>query len=106
MKFAIIGAHKETGNDVNVVLVATSKHEAELAATHQGILVSSIKLLMEEKDTSALSMDDDGPAVVEQGEGDSEAFWKQAAGGSAKKEANGHGTIVLGANSPSDSTHV
>ena len=72
---------------------------AEMAATHQGILVSGIKLLMDEKDTSALSMDDDGPMVKEEGEGDSAGFWKQAGGG-AQKANDGHGTIVLGANSP------
>ena len=103
MKFSVLGANKETGDDVSVVLVATSRHEAEQAAIHQGILVSAIKILPEEKDTGAISLIEDEPAAGEvgdvKGEGD-KGFW--AVG--KKKEA--HGTITLGANSPSDTTHT
>ncbi|MCL2646420.1 MAG: hypothetical protein FWD61_05355 [Phycisphaerales bacterium] len=98
MKYSVTGANKETGEDVQIVLTATSRHEAEQAAVRQGIMVAEIKLLMEEKDTSALSMDDDGPGE-DGGEGDT-GYWKEA----KSKEGGGkesHGTITMSANSPS-----
>jgi len=91
MKYAITGANKETGEDLQVILTATSRYEAEQAATKQGILITEIKLLQEEKDTSALSMDDDGPGV--EGEtGDTGGYWKEAA---AKGEGSGQATIAM-----------
>jgi hypothetical protein len=100
MKFSVSGANKVTGEDVTVVLVATSRNNAEVAATHQGIMVSSVKLLMEEKDTAAISMDDEPTDTI--GEAEKGGFWAAA----GAKKAEGHGTITLGANSPSDSTHT
>jgi len=91
MKYSITGANKETGDDVQVIITATSRYEAEQAATKQGILITEIKLLQEEKDTSALSMDDDGPS--EEGEaGDTGGYWKEAA---AKGEGGGGATIAM-----------
>jgi len=92
MRFSITGANKETGEDVQVELTATSRYEAEQAAKRQGIMVSEIKLLQEEKDTSALSMDDDGPGVDGE-EGDTGGgYWKEAA---AKGGGSGQATIAM-----------
>ena len=93
MKYSITGANKETGDDVQIEITATSRYEAEQAATKQGIMVSEIKLLQEEKDTSALSMDDDGPGVdAEEGDA-SGGYWKEAA--LKAKEGGGQATIAM-----------
>ena len=60
MRFSVVGADKETGDDVDVVLIAASREVAELEACKKGILVAAIKELPEEKDVIELVMDD-GP---------------------------------------------
>lgn len=45
MRYTVIGADKETGNDIEAVLVANTHEEAELIAIGRGILVASIEPL-------------------------------------------------------------
>src|SRR6185437_3110054 len=57
MRFSVVGADKETGDDVDVVLVASTREVAEVEAGKKGILVSAIKPLEEEKDVIDLVTD-------------------------------------------------
>jgi hypothetical protein len=97
MKFSVVGADKETGDDVDVILTASSREVAELEACKKGILVSAIKELPEEKDAIELVSDD---AVPDDG------GWQIGKGPTATKEKHAHGFITLSANSPSESGYT
>ncbi len=94
MRFKVVGADKETGDDVDVMVHAASQLEAEELALKRGIMVSTIKEVSEEAETISLIEDEPAPAH---------------AGGSAS--GNGHpperkaGIITVSANSPSETGH-
>lgn len=84
MKFAVVGANKESGEDVKVTLDAASQADAEQLAAIRGILVESISVIPT-AEPEAISLVDETP-----GEGASEAP---------------HATLVIPASSPSDMQH-
>jgi hypothetical protein len=93
MKYQVVGANAESGDDVNVTLEALSRHEVEQMAHDRGILVSSITLLPPPaKDESAIGLVDDEPPSAVGGNGHA-----------ANERA--HGVITVNANSPSDTAH-
>jgi hypothetical protein len=104
MRFQVVGADKESGDDVDVILVAKNREGAEADACKRGILVSAITELPEEKvakvDKDAIELVTDADA------GTDDAVWAIGASGvhTAKvaKERSSHGTITLSANSPSE----
>jgi hypothetical protein len=102
MRFSVIGADKDTGDDVDVVLNASSREVAEADALKKGILVSTIKELPEEKDTIEL-VSDEGPEKDDGG-------WQVGKGPSTAtapaKEKHANGFITLSANSPSESAYT
>jgi hypothetical protein len=59
MRYNITGADKESGNDVNVVVNAITRIEAEHIAHTRGILVSAITALDKEPDDGPLTLDGD-----------------------------------------------
>ena len=91
MRFKITGANAESGDDVDVVLEAPSKTDAEKLAHDKGIMVASIAPVIGHvvhADAEAISLVDDDPP---------------ANGSAAAPHA--HGVITTSANSPSDSGH-
>jgi hypothetical protein len=100
MRFSVVGADKETGDDVDVVLIAASREVAEADACKKGILVSAIRELPEEKGTIEL-VTDDGP------ESD-DGTWQVGRGPKAAvpKKEHAHGVITLSANSPSEMAYT
>ena len=59
MKFVISGANKETGEDVQLTVMAADTRQAEAIAREKGIMVSAIKQQVMEHDFSPIAMDDD-----------------------------------------------
>ena len=59
MRYTITGADKESGDDVNVVVNAITRIEAEHIAHTRGILVAAITPLDKEPDEGPLTLDDD-----------------------------------------------
>ena len=111
MRFGVVGADKESGNDVEVVLTASSQAEAEAEACKRGILVSAIKTVAEPEGDAIALVDDDpndgnpgtvAGVVLTDG---------SVAGGShaGDKAGNGkstHGMITVNASAPSDTAHT
>jgi hypothetical protein len=100
MRFSVVGADKETGDDVDVVLIAASREVAEADACRKGILVSAIRELPEDKGTIEL-VEDEGET--------SDGTWQVGKGpatATAAKKGHAHGFITLNANSPSESGYV
>jgi hypothetical protein len=102
MRFGIVGADKESGNDVEIVVTAANQTEAELEACRRNILVSGIKTIAED-DKDAIALVDDEPYEAAVPAGVSRAGMSVAA---AQAQASGRstmGTITMNANSPSGS---
>lgn len=59
MRFSIVGASKDTGEDVSITITAVDSRAAELVAHDRGILVEAIKLMPDDADTSPIAMDED-----------------------------------------------
>ena len=59
MRYTITGADKESGDDVNVVVNAITRIEAEHIAHTRGILVTAITPLDKEPDDGPLTLDGD-----------------------------------------------
>ena len=98
MRFSVIGADKETGDDVDVVVHANTRESAEADAVKRGILVSTIQQLPEEKDI--IDLVDEAPAA---GHGTVTPL-SGTPGAPASPAASGaHGRITLSANSPGES---
>jgi len=114
MRFGVVGADKESGNDVEVVLSAATQAEAEELAHNRGILVAAIKQVAEpEGDAIALVDDDDNTepgtvAGVALADG-SVAGATQPPAPKPPSAASGktsHGLITVNASAPSDSAHT
>ena len=69
MRFQIVGANAESGDDVSVLLEAPSRPDVEKIAHDKGILVSTITPLPASKgeDPAAISLVDDEPAAAPTG---------------------------------------
>jgi hypothetical protein len=125
MRFNIIGANAESGDDIDVMLEAPTRAEVERIAHDKGILVSSIRVASEEEDRSvALVTDDDDsgtkvlPAIPDPAHAANHANHASHAGhshgsqaghpahGSVAGHAHERGKIITNASSPSDSVHV
>ncbi|HEY2844549.1 MAG TPA: hypothetical protein VGJ09_12900 [Bryobacteraceae bacterium] len=92
MKYQVVGANAESGDDVNVTLDALSRHDVEKLAHEKGILVSSITLLPPPaKNESAIGLVEDEPPA--------------ANGNGAEPHGRAAGVITVNANSPSDTAH-
>ena len=91
MRFNIVGANAESGDDVDVVLEAHTRAEVESLAHDKGILVAAVKEMAADDDRAIALIDDDPPA---------------AADGDAHPAEHKRGMITLNANSPSDSAHT
>lgn len=92
MRFKIVGAHAESGDDIDVMLEAPSRPDVERLAHDKGILVSAITPLAAEADgdpTAIALIDDDPPAV----------------NGTPAAERP-HGIITVNANNPGDTAHT
>ncbi|HVT81096.1 MAG TPA: hypothetical protein VHM90_10600 [Phycisphaerae bacterium] len=105
MQFKIVGAHAESGDDVDVMLEAPSQNDVERIAHDRGILVASITALgapahapaapahapaRKEEPGSIALIDDDPPA---------------AGNGHAPAAERPHGIITTNANTPGESAH-
>jgi hypothetical protein len=109
MRFGVVGADKETGNDVEVVLTAATQAEAEELAHNRGILVSGIKRVAD-PDADAIALIDDDPddkpgtvTGVALADG-SVAGASRAPEAKAAKSAAG--LITVNASAPSDTAHT
>jgi hypothetical protein len=88
MRFEIVGADAQTGDDVDVFLDARDQSEVEQIAHKKGILVSAVKEAPDDGGSIALIADDPPPA-----------------GGNGATDAK-HGMITVNASSPSDTAHT
>ncbi len=101
MRFKIVGADKESGDDVNLTLDASSQADVEQIAHDKGILVSAITAISiagpaaiphrPAKDLEAISLVEDEPAPA-------------ATNGNGA--AHKHGSITVNANNPGDTAHT
>ncbi|MGN6369095.1 MAG: hypothetical protein ACTHN5_12610 [Phycisphaerae bacterium] len=110
MRFGVVGADKETGNDVEVVLTAATQAEAEELAHNRGILVSGIKLVAEPEGDAIALVDDDDPdekpgtvTGVALADGSVAGASRAPEAKSARSSA---GTITVNASAPSDTAHT
>ncbi len=113
MRFGVVGADKETGNDVEVVLTASTQAEAEELAHNRGILVAGIKPVAEPEGDSIALVDDDpndqpgtvaGVALADGSvSGATQAATPKPAAASNKST---HGLITVNACAPSDTAHT
>jgi hypothetical protein len=112
MRFGVVGADKESGNDVEVVLTAATQAEAEQLAHNRGILVAAIKPVAEPEGDSIALVDDDGDtpgtvAGVALADGSvSGATQPAAPKPAASNGKSAHGLITVNACAPSDSAHT
>ncbi len=106
MRFGVLGADKESGNDVEVVLTAANLTEAEAEACKRNILVSAIKPIADDdKDAIALVDDDDGGGDLRNSSVSRAGMSVSAAQAQASGRSS-HGTITVNANSPSGSART
>jgi hypothetical protein len=87
MRFAVVGADKESGDDVEVTLMANTREEAEFLAVGRGILVASITPVED-----PLNRMPEAPSPEPLPE--------------FTKPTSTHGKITLSAQSPADSAHT
>ncbi len=87
MRFAVIGADKDSGDDIEVTLSANTREEAEFQAVGRGILVSTITPV--EDPLNRLPEAAAAEALPE-----------------FSKPPSTHGRITLNAQSPADSVHT
>jgi hypothetical protein len=114
MRFGVVGADKESGNDVEVVLTAATQADAEAEACKRGILVSAIKQVAEPEGDAIALVDDEPPAQSATGTvaGASVAGSNGSGGSVAGASAAGannktsHGLITVNASAPSDTAHT
>src|SRR5271154_6880843 len=113
MRFGVVGADKESGNDVEVVLTAASQADAEAEACKRGILVSAIKQVADLEGDAIALVDDEPPAPFATGTvAGASVAGSNGSGGSvagAAAQANNktaHGLITVNASAPSDSAHT
>ena len=114
MRFGVVGADKETGNDVEVVLTAATQAEAEELAHNRGILVAGIKAVAEPEGDSIALVDDDpddkpgtvaGVALADGSvSGATQSAPPKPATAASGKTA--HGLITVNACAPSDTAHT
>ena len=102
MRFGIVGADKESGNDVEVVLTASDQAAAEAEACKRNIMVSQIKTIAED-DADAIALVDDDHEVTPVPANASRAGMSVAAAQAQASGRSSHGTITVNANSPSGS---
>src|SRR5277367_582870 len=106
MRFGVVGADKESGNDVEVVLTAPTQADAEAEACKRGILVSAIKQVAEPEGDAIALVDDEPPAQSATGTvaGASVAGSNGSGGsvaGAAANNKTAHGLITVNASAPS-----
>ena len=112
MRFGVVGADKETGNDVEVVLTASTQAEAEELAHNRGILVAGIKPVAEPEGDSIALVDDDPNdepgtvAGVALADGSVAGASKSPPAKSAANNKSSHGLITVNASAPSDTAHT
>jgi hypothetical protein len=122
MRFNVIGASAESGDDIDVMLDAKDQADVERIAHEKGILVSTIRVASEDEDRSVelvLEEEDAVPAGATNGHGAHGGHPAQAsqAGHPAQGSQAGvaiapephhhaHGKIITNAGSPSDTVHV
>jgi hypothetical protein len=102
MQFKVVGANAESGDDVDVMLEATSQADVERIAHDRGILVSSITAQAavaaaaapqaKKEDLSAISLIDDPPPAAGNGH-------------AAAPAERPHGIITTNANTPGETAH-
>jgi hypothetical protein len=112
MKFRITGANSESGDDVDVMIDASSQSEVERIAHDRGILVSAIAAQTGSATDNPISLvDDDAPAHAAKAQTSHGTHASPAGNGHGAHPApaagheHKHGTIMLSANSPSDKAH-
>lgn len=121
MRFQVVGANSESGDDVDLTLEAADQSEVERIAHEKGILVAAIKPAPADEDAIALIDDDDDPPLIAPSASQVGVPHAAPAGHAASPApANGdhaaphaaahppekHGMITLNANSPSESGHT
>jgi hypothetical protein len=125
MRFNVIGASAESGDDIDVMLEAKDQADVERIAHDKGILVSSIRVASENEDRSIeLILDDANTAPAAADDGTRVAVGPvhevghvaHAGGGGHASHAgvaiapephhHAHGKIITNAGSPSDTVHV
>ena len=122
MRFNIIGASAETGDDIDVMIDAADQATVERIAHDRGILVANIRTASENEDRGVALVVDDPPAPAPSPtnghhapanapahaphHGHSHAPDPSHAPTLAPVESSGHGKIITNAGSPSDSVHI
>ena len=106
MRFGVVGADKDSGNDVEVIVTAKSREEAEQEACRRGILVSGIKPIAEDTADAIALVDDDedtspGGTAINLG-----SAVGHASTGARPGSRTSHGTITVNASNPSDTAHT
>ncbi len=105
MRFGIVGADKDSGNDVEVVLTAASQADAELEACKRNILVSAIKPIADDDADAIALVDDDETQPAPNAAASTRAGMSVAAAQALASGRSSAGTITVNANSPSGSAH-
>ena len=103
MRFNIVGASAETGDDIDIMIDAADRATVEKIAHDKGILVSNIRTASVDEDRSVALVMDDPPPVTN---GHSHAPNPVHAPAMAPVESHAPGRIITNAGSPSDSVHI